>query len=79
MADTIPTNQARPNQKWLTIKTGTGRVTGYIEGFLNRASGRYVTIPGVSRYCDPDDPENLELVASLEFAAVAERRNQPRS
>jgi hypothetical protein len=46
---------ATPASRWATIKTGAGRVIGYIEVF--RTNGRhgntlYVTIPGVSRFRD---------------------------
>ena len=40
---------SEPKTKWLAIRTGTGRVTGHIEGFRT-AGGKYVTIPGVSRF-----------------------------
>lgn len=40
--------------KWLTIKTGTGRVTGYIEAFWCASGKMFVTIPGVSRFADAD-------------------------
>jgi hypothetical protein len=37
--------------KWAVIKTGGGRVTGYIEVF--RTTGdKWVTIPDVSRFAD---------------------------
>ena len=45
------------NSKWAVIKTGSGRVTGYIEVF--RTTGdKWVTIPGVSRFVDTltEDP-----------------------
>ncbi|MEK7753683.1 MAG: hypothetical protein AAB654_17295 [Acidobacteriota bacterium] len=70
------TNQARkskPSRKWLAIKTGAGMVTGYIEGFWTTSIGRYVTIPGASRHLDPDDMANVDIVAALEFAAVAQK------
>jgi hypothetical protein len=40
-----------PASRWATIKTGKGRVTGYIEVFRTTGS-QYVTIPGVSRFRD---------------------------
>ena len=61
----------KPSLKWLAIKSGTDMVTGYIEGFWCARIKRYVTIPGASRFLDPHDPENMELVASLEFAAAS--------
>ena len=42
-----------PTRRWAAIKTGSGRVTGYIEVFQTQ-SGRWVTIPGVSRFADAD-------------------------
>jgi hypothetical protein len=46
------TNQPEPPaSQWATIKTGKGRVTGYIEVFRT-AGSEYVTIPGVSRFRD---------------------------
>lgn len=39
--------------RWATIKTGTGRITGYIEMFWSPSCG-WVTIPGVSRFADAD-------------------------
>jgi hypothetical protein len=35
--------------KWMTIKTGRGKITGYIEVFPT-PSGQWVTIPGVSGF-----------------------------
>ena len=49
--------QQQPKTKWLTIKTGTGRVTGYIEGFWCTTAKCYVTVPGVSRFLDASQPE----------------------
>jgi len=43
---------SEPKTKWLAIRTGAGRVTGHIEGFRT-AGGTYVTIPGVSRFREP--------------------------
>ena len=40
-----------PPSRWATIKTGKGRVTGYIEVFRTTGA-QYVTIPGVSRFRD---------------------------
>jgi hypothetical protein len=40
---------SEPPTKWLAIRTGAGRMTGHIEGFRT-AGGKYVTIPGVSRF-----------------------------
>jgi hypothetical protein len=47
---------------------------GYLEGFLHKATGRYFAVPGQSRFRDPDDPKNMEPIASLEFAAVGKCR-----
>ena len=46
---TKQTKASEPKMKWLAIRTGAGRVTGHIEGFRT-AGGKYVTIPGVSRF-----------------------------
>jgi len=48
---------ARINSKWAAIKTGTGRITGYIEVFYCKGLDSYVTIPGVSRWKDTADSE----------------------
>jgi hypothetical protein len=46
------TNQPKPPaSRSATIRTGKGRVTGYIEVFLTTRS-QYVTIPGASRFRD---------------------------
>lgn len=34
--------------KWAAIKTGSGKITGYLEMF--RVGGKYVSVPGVSRF-----------------------------
>jgi hypothetical protein len=46
---------AEPKTKWMTIRTGAGLVTGYIEGFRT-AKGTYVTIPGASRFRGAQNP-----------------------
>lgn len=51
----MKTNTAAKNEpasKWAAIKTGTGRITGYIEVFRSQYNGKtiYVTIPGASRF-----------------------------
>jgi hypothetical protein len=54
--------EKKPGQKWLVIKTGAGEITGYIEGFLARG-GKYVTIPGASRWLDANDPAAASIIA----------------
>ena len=45
------------NTKWAAIKTGSGRITGYIEVF--RTTGdKWVTIPGASRFADASARES---------------------
>ena len=51
---TKQTKASEPKMKWLAIRTGAGRVTGHIEGFRT-AGGAYVTIPGVSRFREPQN------------------------
>lgn len=36
--------------KYFAIKTGKGKITGYIEKFYSETLKRWVTIPGVSRF-----------------------------
>jgi hypothetical protein len=37
---------------WKAIRTGAGRVTGYIEVFFCRSHEMYVTVPGASRWME---------------------------
>ncbi len=68
MKKTKQVQTSKPSTKWLAIKTGAGEITGYIEGFWATGIGRYVTIPGASRYLDPAD-----------FAALAQPKATPSS
>jgi hypothetical protein len=66
MKHTNKAQTSKPSRKWLAIKTGRGRVTGYIEGFLHNGTGRYCTVPGVSRFLDP--AQNLTPDTECDFS-----------
>jgi hypothetical protein len=72
---TTTKQENNPAQKWLVFKTAAGEITGYVEGFLGRG-GRYVTIPGASRSLDPNDPKDMELIASLGLADASIARQK---
>jgi hypothetical protein len=38
------------SSKWFPIKRGDGKVTGYIEMFWHKATGQWMTVPGVSKF-----------------------------
>lgn len=48
----LPTTQK--GAKWMTIKRGDGLVTGYLEVWYSANIGRFVSIPGASRFLNAD-------------------------
>jgi len=43
-----------PETKWLPLRRGDGKTSGYLEVFWSKALGKYASIPGVSRWKDTD-------------------------
>lgn len=43
-----------PQVRWLVVKDGRGEIKGWIECFRVAGTGQYVTIPGASRWKNPD-------------------------
>ena len=50
--DETEVQQKAEPTKWFAIRTGAGKVKGYIEMFWADALRRYVTVPGASRSVD---------------------------
>jgi len=47
-ASTLPTPQT--GAKWAAIRRGDGRITAHIEVWFSQSAGRWMTIPGASRF-----------------------------
>ncbi len=68
-------NNQQACRKWLAFRTGTGRITGYVEGFHD-GSGRYVTIPGASRSLSLGNADRINRLA-MEQAILADQNETP--